>query len=534
MEKFDGLSLRLAEPRGFQFGGTWRRYRQVRELRRRVERSERRLEAILHDFVDGAASGDEAYRFEIEFTSSVAPWRRRRNVYAGRVVHELTLYVPRAVQFHADEADLEDTLRRWLAVAIQEEFPELAGVEALREPVRVVPLLELSCVKRAGRAGRRDPDVDAYVLAAGVLCDLARPLLAQRPAGSSWPVLELMPTGDVLGMEARQWGRAYAVPAAGASALEPEALADRVAGDFQEALRLRGLEGGGDLDALAAALGDHWRAESYALSLSTSVLRRSGHDQRLLLEFVSGPRGSKIRPVVKTAEGATRGDWQHADGGSEGFLELEPGVGYSWLADGRVLLNAPMMRPARQRWNPTAKESRPPVAPVATETDCWALVGLAREAADDPSLAAIGDSLLAHLAELPASSLREFALVWARWDEQLCQRPILEAATAVLGFVSDDVFDDVRGWVILQGAHTFNAVVTTSDVLRARQFEDLDQVEDVVSNIQELSRQVLGGDFLDGLLEESRDTPGDRSLLSQAPRNPARPASGRSMEVGPQ
>lgn len=505
MGKLDALTFEVVEPRGYHLGGVWRRHKATRDMRRRIERAERQLTPLFEALVEASdPTENEAYRFEVKFGPQSTPWRKKRQVLGGRSVVDLRIHLPTVVQFLADDTALQATLRRWIAVAIQDELSELTTVQTLRDPVPDVPLLALSCVPRRGAAGRWHPDadVDAYARAASALGDLALPLLAERQVLSSWPTLELLPSSHTARVVPRQWDRAYAVPAAGASLMEPESLAARVATDFREALKLRDSHHSHSLGALADALGEHWRQAHYSMSLTTAPLRRDGHPHKLYVEFASNPTGGRFRPVVEAPGGRSSAAWQSTFGDAEDFVGLEPGVGYRWLADGRVQVNASTIRPARQVFDLLTDVSASGPNSTEPEGDYWSLLQDARAAATDDSIAAAGSALSTLVAGLTPASMLAFGQWWAQCDAALYQQPLLEAATEAIGFVSPDVFDDVRGWVILHGREVFNSIAHSPRSLSELDLVHLDQVEDAVGDLKLVYEQTLGSEFPDRLPSE--------------------------------
>lgn len=491
MNKFDGLILDSVEPRGVQRDGIWRRYRGQRGNRLRLERCIERLGTLFAGMIEEADSpAKQAYRFEIEFLGSSTAWRKRLRNYSGRRVVELRLTIPHAVQFIEDAQQLETVLRRWLVVAIMDKLPELP-TESFREPLPLVPLLLLS----SSISDRPDQDELRYARVARLLADLSSPLLIEQPTLSSWPVLQLAASRQASSLRTGPLGLVFSAPVGGASVLSPQALVGRVSHDFQSALNRRAaMEGAYGLEALADRLRVFWQHADHELLLSTSIVRREGGAERLRLEYREDLEGERLRPVVESGEETVCGPWQKARGGIEAFSHLEPNVNYRWRSDGHLEVNTIMLKPSRRVFDMTANLGSDYATTVNSESDGWALIAVAHESAAGDSILAIGEALCDQAAHLSRSSLRTFGRCWANWKRQLNQESVRETASATLGFVSSDVADDLHGWIILQGQDVFSRVCKMPSELDGQQFAGLDDVEDVIANLVQLSQSILKGE----------------------------------------
>lgn len=497
MGEYDGLFFEIPEMRGRQIDGVWHRFRNFNTIRRRVEHSRDRLDVDFEGFVASAATAPgTAYRFEIHFSRGEQPWRIRRHAVGGRVVCELRVYVPLDVHLIADDDALDLALRRWLCVAIDETIPELGANCYFQEPAPIVPLLALSCVPRSGAGDRwhRNRDVDAYAKAARVLCELSAPVLLERRIADSWPVLELVPGHQVSEVSPCEQGRAYLVSCKDASTLDNADLAARVAADFVSALEIRAGEGQSDLRDLRGALSRHWKEEGYQLSFQAAVVRRQGHQEWLRLDYRGSVRGGTMRPVVGRGGRVFLGHWQAMKGGAEAFAQFEPGVEYSWLADGRIQLSSPALRPPLQIYAADLAaidplEALPDVRSVA---DCWRMIDAAHSVPGVESMEDLCRVLVSHVATFQESSMLVFGAWWAELNRALSEPAIWEAANAHIGFVSDDVFEDLRGWIILQGERTYRDVREDPGVVRGLDMEGLDRVESLTGDLREVYEVVVG------------------------------------------
>lgn len=99
-------------------------------------------------------------------------------------------------------------------------------------------------------------------------------------------------------------------------------------------------------------------------------------------------------------------------------------------------------------------------------TKFWALVEAARAAASDPTDAGqVAEQAATLLARQPVPEILSCAQVF--WDlmARSYRTDLWGAAYEINGGCSDDGFDYFRGWLIMQGQATFEAVIADPDVL---------------------------------------------------------------------
>jgi hypothetical protein len=70
-----------------------------------------------------------------------------------------------------------------------------------------------------------------------------------------------------------------------------------------------------------------------------------------------------------------------------------------------------------------------------------------------------------HLLACPHAELLGFQDRWDEVDARAFTWPVWDAACLLLGFVSDDFFDDVRAWIISHGRTTVDRVVADPETL---------------------------------------------------------------------
>ncbi len=107
------------------------------------------------------------------------------------------------------------------------------------------------------------------------------------------------------------------------------------------------------------------------------------------------------------------------------------------------------------------------------------------------------ESIVADLALLPKEDLIEFENIRHRLLNQAYSWPMLKACFIVVSYVSDDVFEDFRHWVILNGKERFFKTLANPNCM-----VDYIQVEDPIEEITGEPLMMVYEEAWDGDIEE--------------------------------
>lgn len=338
-----------------QAAQAWRKMRGQRELRRLLDRVTGRLSEVLPEFT--RLVGCKSWGVEVEFRFAALPWKRTLSPRESHL--EIRVFVSPDM-LELTETQLLSLLVRTVLLAASESglFETVAdGVVWER-----FPLLRLGAIpsEGVGDSWSSSADLAAYAKVARLIGDLAEPWLREARLQTSWPMLELIPRREVRQIRPVRESRGYEVPLLkGFAQLAAGDRARLVAGDFQDALRLR--MACDDPDRGVVALGfTSWVAGTrFELRLRTAKLRPAGSASWLRVEYEADVEGGRCRAVVGGAVPDVRSGWLPVGAGAAALLHMEPNVDFGWLADGQVWLAPRGARPKRLVFDPKAAAETP-------------------------------------------------------------------------------------------------------------------------------------------------------------------------------